>query len=214
MTTKRLQSDSVHHLPDTAMVRLKRKVAQSFLQAGGWRTSGDVPNVPRMVVIAAPHTTNWDLAYMLAVAWDIGFEVKWIGKHTLFQWPLGGLMRWTGGLPIDRRKKANQVDQAAAAIRGADKILLAIAPEGTRSYAKNWKSGFYHIALAADVPILCGFLDYENKVGGLGPLIQPTGDLHADFEKLRAFYGPIKGKYPQNFGPIELAPKKAELPKS
>ena len=211
MSATRLQSDSVHVLPNTTMVRLKRRIAQAWLKANGWHTAGVLPNIPRMVVIAAPHTTNWDLAFMLAVAWDIGFEVKWIGKHTLFQGPLGPLMRWTGGLPIDRSKRANQVEQAAAAIRGADKILLAIAPEGTRSHSPFWRSGFYHIALAAQVPILCGFLDYENKVGGFGPLLEPTGDMHEDFAKLQAFYGPIKGKYPQNFGPIALSPKK-DLP--
>ncbi len=199
---------SLHTLPSTPMVRLKRRIAQAWLRAHGWRAAGQVPDIPRMVLIAAPHTTNWDLAFMLAIAWDLGFEVKWIGKHTLFQGPMGPLMRWTGGLPIDRRKRANQVEQAAAAIRGADRILLAIAPEGTRSRVGHWKSGFYHIALAAKVPILCGYLDYGNKVGGLGPLIEPTGDIDADFAKLRAFYGPIQGKFPQNTGPIELAPKK------
>jgi 1-acyl-sn-glycerol-3-phosphate acyltransferase len=208
-----LPAESMHRLPNTPMVRLKRRIAQAWLKANGWHTAGKVPNIPRIVMIAAPHTTNWDLAFMLAVAWDMGFEVKWIGKHTLFQGPLGPLMRWTGGLPIDRRKSANQVEQAAAAIRGADKILLAIAPEGTRKRAPHWKSGFYHIALAANVPILCGFLDYENKVGGFGPLIQPTGDLASDLEKFKAFYGPIKGKYPANFGPIQLGARKGELPK-
>ena len=213
MTAPRQQSESVHRLPNTPMVRFKRFLGRAWLTANGWHSTGELPTLPRLVLIAAPHTSNWDLVFMLAIAWDMGFEVRWIGKHTLFQGPLGPLMRWTGGLPIDRSKRANQVDQAAAAIRGAEKILLAIAPEGTRSRAPHWKSGFYHIALAAHVPILCGFLDYENKVGGFGPLVEPTGDLETDFAKLRAFYGPIKGKYPENFGPIALAPKKADLPK-
>lgn len=203
-----------HKLPDSLSVRLKRQLGHAWLETNGWKTAGQIPAIPRYVVIASPHTSNWDLAFMLAVAWKMGFEVKWIGKHTLFQGPMGPLMRWVGGLPIDRRKRANQVDQAAAAIRGADKIMLAIAPEGTRSFAPHWKSGFYHIASAANVPILCGFLDYEHRIAGFGPLLQPSGDMDADFAKLRAFYDGMKGKFPQNSGPITLAPRKPDLPAS
>ena len=198
-----------HQLAPSFWTNLKHRLGRAWLQGHGWQSVGEIPDVSRFIVIASPHTTNWDLAFMLAVAWDVGFEVKWIGKHTLFAGPMGPLMRWLGGLPIDRRKRANQVDQAAAAVRGADKIMLAIAPEGTRSFSPHWKSGFYHIASTANVPILLGFLDYDRKIAGFGPLLQPSGDVDADFGTLRAFYGPLKGKFPQNSGPIGLAPKKS-----
>lgn len=203
-------SHNPHHLAPSAWGHVKHRLGKAWLDGHGWQIRGEIPDLPRFIVIASPHTTNWDLAFMLAVSWQMGFEVKWIGKHTLFQGPMGPLMRWLGGLPIDRRKRANQVDQAAAAVRGAEKMMLAIAPEGTRSFSPHWKTGFYHIASTANVPILCGFLDYKHRLAGFGPLVTPSGDVEADFAIMRSFYSPLTGKFPQNSGPVALAPKKPQ----
>jgi 1-acyl-sn-glycerol-3-phosphate acyltransferase len=176
-----------------------------YLRLAGWRLEGRLPDhVQRAVVIACPHTTNWDLPYMLAVAWALGVRVSWLGKQELFRWPMGGLMRWLGGVPVDRSRRTNLVEQAAERLRAADRLFLVIPPSGTRSRAAHWKSGFYHIARTARVPIVCAFLDYERKVGGIGPVFIPSADLGADMERLRVFYRPIRGKYPDNQTPIRL----------
>jgi 1-acyl-sn-glycerol-3-phosphate acyltransferase len=127
-----------------------------------------------------------------------------MGKHTLFDPPFGRLMRWLGGVPVDRRGRQNLVEQAARSIREAPAMCLAVAPSGTRERRDHWKSGFYRIAEAADVPIVCAFLDYGRKVGGLGPSFRPSGDVKADMDLIRAFYTPIEGRVPANKSDIRL----------
>jgi 1-acyl-sn-glycerol-3-phosphate acyltransferase len=166
---------------------------------------GRLPHHTRAVVIAAPHTSNWDLPFMLAVSWVLGVRPAWLGKHLLFRPPFGGLMRWLGGIPVDRRAPGGMVAEAAARLREADRLMLVVPPSGTRSRAVHWKSGFYHIARTAGVPILCTFLDYRRRVGGIGPTVVPTDDLAADMAIIRAFYEPIQGYRPAQTTPIRLA---------
>jgi 1-acyl-sn-glycerol-3-phosphate acyltransferase len=182
-----------------------RMLAKLFLRVAGWRLEGTIPaDLQRAVVIAFPHTTNWDLPYMLAVSWALGIRVSWLGKQELFRRPFGGLMRWLGGVPVDRSRRSNLVEQAAERLRTTDRLFLVIPPSGTRSRARHWKSGFYHVARSARVPVVCAFLDYERKAGGVGPIFIPSADLGADMERLRVFYRDIRGKYPENETPVRL----------
>lgn len=185
--------------------RLARVVGRLWLRWFGWRVEGRLPHHTRAVVIAAPHTSNWDLPFMLAVSWVLGVRPAWLGKDGLFRPPFGALMRWLGGIPVDRRAPGGLVAQAAARLRAADRLLLVVPPSGTRSSAPHWKSGFYHIASAAGVPILCTFLDYRRRVGGIGPTVVPSGDVAADMAIIRAFYASIEGLRPAQATPVRLA---------
>ena len=173
-------------------------LAKWWLWITGFKVVGTASEVAKYVVIAAPHTSNWDLPHALAAARVLGVSVHWVGKHTLFSWPLGWLMRRLGGIAVDRRAAHGMVEQLAERFRQADRLVLLVPPEGTRSPAKLWKSGFYHIAKAAQVPIACSFVDYGRKQSGIGPLILPSDDIRADMDKVRAFYADIRGRYPQN----------------
>jgi 1-acyl-sn-glycerol-3-phosphate acyltransferase len=162
----------------------------------GWRVEGGLPETKKFVFIAAPHTSNWDLPFMLATAYILGVKISWMGKHTLFEGPFGWFMRALGGIPVNRTAPQGLVQQVAEIFHRSDTLILAIPPEGTRKKVAYWKSGFYHIARTAQVPIGLSFLDFGRKVAGLGPLITPTGDVRADMEKVRAFYRDIRGKLP------------------
>ena len=191
-------------------MRVLAALGAAFLWLSGWRVHGSLPPwAARAVVIAAPHTTNWDLPYMLAVSWVLGARPRWFGKRELFGAPFGWLMRWLGGIPVDRSRPANLVEEAARQLRAAERMFLVVPPSGTRRRAPHWKSGFYHIARTAHVPIVCAFLDYERKVGGIGPVFVPSSDLGADMDRLRAFYRDIRGKYPDNETPVRLSEEDA-----
>ncbi|MGF1598687.1 MAG: 1-acyl-sn-glycerol-3-phosphate acyltransferase [Acidimicrobiales bacterium] len=163
------------------------------------------------MAIAAPHTTNWDLPYLLLHAWYHELPISWLGKASLFRWPAGPILRRLGGVPVDRgsrsgmvRSLAERFDHAAHYDRP---LVLVIPPEGTRSARDHWKSGFYEIARAADVPIVCSFLDYERRVGGFGPTIHPTGDVDADLAVIRRFVTGIKGKHPDQASTVAFRPR-------
>jgi 1-acyl-sn-glycerol-3-phosphate acyltransferase len=184
---------------------LAKWLARSFLKVTGWKLEGQPPpGLTRYVLIAAPHTTNWDLPFTLAFGVLLDLKINWVGKHTLFQGPLGPLMRSLGGLPIDRRARHNMVERLARAFSERDHLILVVPAEGTRARTEYWRSGFYHIAREANVPIVLGYLDYSRKLGGLGPAITPTGDVKADMDLIRAFYADKQGLYPQRFGPVQL----------
>ena len=172
-----------------------------FLRCKGWKVEGALPaNMPKCVLIAAPHTSNWDLPYTLMVAFALRLNVYWMGKSGLFRAPFGPLMRWLGGIAVDRSKTSNLVAASAAAITAADGPLqLVVPPEGTRNKTRHWKTGLYYIALQAQVPIILAFMDYERKVSGLGPTFTPTGDVDRDMAQIKLFYAPIKGKRPLQF---------------
>lgn len=173
-----------------------RAVVLFLYGLAGWKVEGDAPADRKMVVIAAPHTTNWDLPFMLGVAMYYRISLRWMGKDDLFKGPFGWLMHALGGIPVDRSKANNAVAQMVERYAAADDLLVAIPPEGTRAKTRYWKTGFYHIANGAGVPIALGFLDYERKVGGIGDVLHPTGDYDADLDRIKAFYADIKGKYP------------------
>lgn len=174
------------------------------LKLAGWRAHEAPYPGPKFILIAAPHTSNWDVYYMLGCGWTMGLKVSWIGKHTIFRFPFGWLMRSLGGIPVNRRTSNNAVQAAAEIFRQREALLLAVAPEGTRSKAEFWRSGFYYMALEAKVPIALGFLDYARKVGGIMGFYQPTGDIHADMAHFREAYGDIRGKYPALETPARL----------
>ena len=173
-----------------------RSCGKLWLRVAGWKTVGEMPASPYAVFIASPHTSNWDLPFALAVAWAMDIRISWAGKSSLFRFPFAGFMRWLGGISVERSKRDNQVEKIAQAMRAADKMYLVVAPSGTRSKRDQWKSGFYHIAKAANVPILLAFLDYERKEGGLGPLVYASDDVAHDMGQIRAFYADKRGKHP------------------
>ena len=179
-------------------------IGRTFLRWFGWETEGGRPVESRYVLIAAPHTSNWDLPFMIAMAWAYEMKISWMGKHVLFGRPHGWFFRWLGGVPIHRETRSNRVEQMAQQFAQRDEFTLIVAAEGTRAYTAHWKSGFYHIALAAGVPIVMGYLDFARKRGGFGPGIVPTGDVGQDMEPIRAFYEDKVGKRPDLFGPVRL----------
>lgn len=183
---------------------LRHRIGEAWLKAFGWTVEGGVPPVVKAVVVAAPHTTNWDLPFMLATSYVLGLEISWLGKHTLFNPPLGVLLKALGGIPVDRRTAHNAVDNAARLFEEAEELLLVVPPEGTRSKASRWKTGFYYIAVKAQVPIILGYLDYGRKASGLGELFYPTGDIKKDFAAIKEFYSKVTPKYPEHMGEISL----------
>lgn len=182
--------------PGPGVGPVRRFIGRTWLKAFGWTIADEMPRVPKAVFVAAPHTSNWDLPFTLAIAWSLDMDVSWAGKDNLFRPPFGPIMKALGGVPIDRTKRGNQVEAIADAIRGAERLYLVIAPSGTRSKRDHWKSGFYRIAQAANVPMMLGFLDYANKRGGLAFTMQPSGDVAADMDRIRTFYEKVRGKHP------------------
>jgi len=184
---------------------MKRKAADLSLRMVGWRVEGEAPPHQHCVLIAAPHTSNVDFPLMMAISLKLGMRISWMGKHTLFEPPFGPLMLRLGGVPIERSKRHNLVQQMADRLRPeAPPFTLVIPAEGTRAFTTHWKSGFYHIAREANVPIVLAYLDYARKVGGIGPSIYPTGDVRADMAKIRAFYETKGALRADRFGPIRL----------
>jgi 1-acyl-sn-glycerol-3-phosphate acyltransferase len=181
-----------------------KAIARLFLKVAGWDSEGGLPVEKRFVLIAAPHTSNWDLALLLALAETYDVRVSWMGKHTLFRGPMGRLMTAVGGIPVRRDRRNSLVKQMAAEFEKRDELVLVVPSEGTRGYTPHWKSGFYHIATEAGVPIVMGFLDYAHKRGGFGPALLPSGDIRADMDEFRAFYSDKTGRHPELFGEIRL----------
>lgn len=180
---------------------LLRAISVSFLRLTGWKVQGSLPpECAKSVFIAAPHTSNWDLPYTLMVAFALRLNIYWMGKESIFKPPFRGLMQWLGGIPVDRKQANNLVAASVDAIGAADgPVQLIVPPEGTRSKARYWKTGFYYIALGAKVPIVMAYMDYEKKISGLGPVFTPSGDIEADMVKIKAFYAAFKGKNASQF---------------
>jgi 1-acyl-sn-glycerol-3-phosphate acyltransferase len=183
---------------------MRRWLSVWFLKLAGWAPEGARPTEPRFVLIAAPHTSNWDLAFLLAMAGVFDVKLRWMGKHALFHWPMGWFLRKAGGVPVVRHRTGNMVEQMAEVLRNADALALVVPAEGTRAYVPHWKSGFYHIARAAGVPIVMSYLDYSRKRGGFGPALLPTGDVRADMDAIREFYADKVGRFPDQFGAVRL----------
>lgn len=171
-----------------------RWLGRSILRLGGWRVVGALPDVPKLVLIAAPHSSNWDGIWGFAAKLALGFEARVLGKAQLFWWPLGPLLRRLGVVPIDRSSAHGTVEQAVEMIRDNDRIWYALAPEGTRKRVERWKTGFWKIAHGAQVPILPAYFHYPERTIGIGALFHTTDDMHADMRALREWYRPWQGR--------------------
>lgn len=166
----------------------------------GWKTGEPIPaHVKKCVVIAAPHTSNWDFVYALATARIMGLQVGYLAKKELFRFPLRGLLLSTGGIPVTRSSSNKLVDSIIQMFNERDELKLMIPAEGTRKRVQKWKSGFYHVALGANVPVFMGYLDYKKKIAGYGPQLTLTGDKEKDAATIRAFYSDKTAKYPELF---------------
>ena len=176
-----------------------RLFGRAVLAALGWRIAGEVPNVPRCVIIVAPHTSNWDFVIGFAAMLAIDFRVTWLGKHQIFRGPFGALWRHFGGVPVDRAAPEGVVEQAAAALAPPRSAFLAISPEGTRRKVERWKSGFWRIARAAGAPILPVAFDYRSRTVILGALFAPTADYAADLAALQRLFSAEMARHPRNY---------------
>ena len=178
------------------LLTLVRRVSGKILTLRSWRLPEPQPTPVKYVLIVAPHTSNWDFFLMIAVASTLGRQIRFMGKHQIFIGPLGSLLRWLGGVPVERSAQHNFVAQMANLFRCTDAMVLIIAPEGTRSKVADWKGGYYHIAAAAEVPIVAVALDYREKRISFSAVYFPTGDYAADQRQIQLFYHDITAKYP------------------
>ncbi|MDZ4861407.1 MAG: lysophospholipid acyltransferase family protein [Candidatus Hydrogenedentes bacterium] len=189
-----------YSLFDTPVVTpLLRLVSNLYLWVMGWHKVGALPADPRCVVVAAPHTSSWDFPLMLACVFSYRAKASWMGKKSMFVWPISQVLKWLGGIPIDRGRTTNAVGQAARVITESDRMLMFLSAEGTRGRTSKWKTGFYHIALKARVPIVLSFADYGRRRVGFGPSFVPTGDIENDMKLLAEFYRDMIPKYPEKF---------------
>ena len=172
-----------------------RRLVGWLLHRFGWRIQGRFPDVPRLVMIAAPHSSWWDGVWGLSFKVALGADIAFMGKRELFRGPLGWLLRRLGGIPIERAAAHGLVDQMVANFRNHPHLWLGLAPEGTRKRVREWRTGFWHIARAAEVPILPVAFDYPSRTITIGPLFEPTSDLSADIAVLHEFYAPFRGKH-------------------
>ncbi len=175
-----------------------RLFSVGLLKLSGWKAIGEEIDHQRFVLIGAPHTSNWDFALMLTVVLKLKLRVYWMGKHTLFPFPFGWLVKWLGGIPIDRSKSHNVVYETIRQYAENEELIVLIPPEGTRRKVDRWKTGFYHIASNAKVPILLGYVDASSKEAGIADFFHPTGNLEDDMREIRAFYAAKKGINQEN----------------
>ena len=177
---------------------LLRFLAILILRLIGWTSIGSKVSVPKYVLIGAPHTSNWDFPLMLLVVLELRLQLFWMGKHTLFPFPFSGIMKWLGGIPINRTKSHNVVSDIVGQFKSNDNFVVLVPPEGTRRKVSEWKTGFYHIANNAGVPILMGYVNAEKKEAGFANFFYPTGDLESDMKEIRSFYAQKKGLTAEN----------------
>jgi 1-acyl-sn-glycerol-3-phosphate acyltransferase len=181
------------------------RLAGWILRRWGWTVVGAAPAEPRYVLVAAPHGSNWDAFVMLLCARHLGVRLGWLGKAEAFVFPLGLLLRRLGGIAVDRDAAHGLVPATVEAFRGRDRLALAVAPDGTRRYRDHWKSGFYHIAVSAGVPVVLGFLDWGTRRTGVGPTLHLSGDVRADMDHIRAFYAGMVARHPDKTSAVRLA---------
>jgi len=179
-----------------------------ILKKLGWTLEVDLPDIDKFVAIAAPHTSNWDFPLGILSAKAINLKVHWMGKHSMFRWPFGWFFRAIGGTPIHRDGGKNYMQQMADLFNRSEHLVLALAPEGTRSKTDHWKTGFHSIARAANVPILMAYLDYGIKQVGIGGMFYPGDDIEEDFKRIREFYQDRRGKNPEKESLIQVRKKK------
>lgn len=183
-------------------MKMLRKFARFLLRLGRWDAIFDEFDVPRAVIVAAPHTSNWDAFWGLTykVAFDI--DVKFFAKRSLFWFPLGNILRALGGIGLNRDKAGAAVQQAIDMFEKKESFYFGLAPEGTRGRTSGWKTGFYRIATGANVPVYLGFLDFGRRRIGIGPKIELTGDQDADLAAIRGFYSDVRGRWPEKASPV------------
>lgn len=179
---------------------MKRHFAYLILRLSGWKISGRLPgDVKKCIVVMAPHTSNWDFVLGWLGYSALGINSKYLIKKEMFFFPLGGVIKALGGIPVDRDRGNSVALQLGELFNKQDSLVLTITPEGTRSLVMHWKKGFYSLARHAKVPLVLGFLDYKRKTGGLGPLIHITGDYGEDMKRIEAFYLDKTARYPEKF---------------
>ena len=197
-----IKSKISHNGPTTGIIPYW--MGRLWMKLVNWDVVGKVPEGEKFVLIGSPHTSNWDFPFGLLAFYVYRLKVSWIGKDTLFKKPFGAFMRWLGGIAVNRDSRTGVVDQIAKKFNTSSKLVIAIAPSGTRKKKEYWKSGFYWTAYKAQVPILCGYADYIQKKVGLGLSFIPTGNIKEDMDRIRDFYKGIKGKYPEMMTRIRL----------
>ncbi|WP_207063802.1 lysophospholipid acyltransferase family protein [Motiliproteus sp. SC1-56] len=181
-----------------------QKLCAWLLHLAGWTLAIEQPQIRHYVLIGFPHTSNWDFILAMLAKGALRFKFHWVAKHTLFKGPMGVVMRAMGGIPVDRRKSSGFTEQLCERFAQEEELVVVITPEGTRSRTPHWKSGFYHLARQAKVPVALGYADFKHKRLGIGPLIELTGDITADMDRIRAFYADKTALYPELAGPIRL----------
>ncbi len=182
-------------------------LALRIFRMAGWTLTGRLPDLDKAMFIAAPHTSNWDGFWFLTYKFAIDVKVSFLAKDALFWWPLGAMLNVMGALPIDRSDATRIVPQLVRAFDESDRLYLALAPEGTRKWMPYWKSGFYRIAKAANVPIVMAYIDYPNKRMGIGPTLPDGNTMEEDLEIIRQYYSQFTGKRPELQGPVEFPPE-------
>lgn len=187
---------------------LTQHAARALLGAFGWQVDVRFPPGPHCVIVVYPHTSNWDFVIGYLARLAAAIPIQFVGKHTLFRWPFGGLLRRMGGIPVNRADPAGLVERLAGELTRGDRLWLALAPEGTRSYTDHWKSGFYRLALAAKVPVGLGFIDYRGRAVGLTTYLSLSGDEEADLARIRDFYADKIGKHPEQASDIRFRPER------
>jgi len=184
-----------------------QRIAKLILRVGGWTAVGGIPDEPKAVILAAPHTSNWDALWALAYIVAIDLDVHFFAKQSVFWFPLGNVLRALGGIPLDRSRAGTAAQQAVDAFDNQDSFYFGLAPEGTRSRKAGWKSGFYRIAEGANVPVYLGMIDYDRKRLGITGRLELSGDQEADLEVCRDFYKDVKGRWPEKTSPIRFVNK-------
>jgi len=191
-------------------LNLTQKFAHAVLGLFNWRIETIYPSEKKYVMVGAHHTSNWDLPVALLFSMATGIKFNFIAKDEAFRWPFGGLMRWLGGIPVNRRAHTHFVDQIAEEFRARENLVIVITPEGTRKKTEYWKTGFYYIALSAKIPVALGYLDYPRKRVGIGKMMMLSGNLETDLGIIREFYTDKMGKFPKEHGEIRIRPTESE----
>jgi 1-acyl-sn-glycerol-3-phosphate acyltransferase len=173
---------------------LSMALGRALLRAMGWRIAGEVPDLAKLVIAVAPHTSNWDFVIGASAMFALDLRITFISKHTLFRRPFAGILRWMGAIPVDRSSSHGVVAESVAAFAQVDRRVLVIAPEGTRKRVERFRTGFLHIARGARVPVLLAALDYEARCVRFGPLVHPGEDVDAERERIEGYFRGVRGK--------------------
>ena len=189
-----------------------QQLAVAALRLRRWRLVGTRPDRRKYLIVLAPHTCNWDWPLAMLAAAGFGLRLSWLGKHTIFRWPVAGILRGMGGIPVHRDRREKVVEQVVAAYAAADSLVVGMTPEGTRTETPYWKSGFYHMAHKAGVPIVPASIDGATHQIRLGSPIPVSGDVCRDMDALRSFYADTAGIHPDKAGPVRLREEEAPLP--